>query len=384
MAAPRQLATKEETFAALAAQFNFSERVRDKIIDCGCETLSDFTYMVNSEDEVKTVFIDTLANLDGPRIQAARLRHAWVACKALMESLKSSKAQAVVVEDEESLLPQDELLDLKAMWFRRYHLKPEPGCMPSDRLISKVVRSLRKHTLEVMDLWSVRSLTHQRIHGQKRRRIADGLFVQEVDDTEDAGVKNWAAYLKKLDIYLCALSIAGCRPVDPAPVSPETAASESTEYVLIPYDLLLRYRTRAEDLASRISDSQKLRVVSQLDVQERGEWSARFGGGGRTLGSVIFAVMRDRDALWIGASPVADLGGSAPSSSVAAPSASPGVSLSLRDGTKLCDAFQKGKCPHSGKSCPSGAHRCGKVKGSGRPCGSFAHGASSCDNKKLR
>eukprot|EP00438_Fugacium_kawagutii_P020457 Skav206762 [mRNA] locus=scaffold167:384381:393045:- [translate_table: standard] len=182
---------------------------RGDLIDWGCETLSDFTYMVNSEDEVKTVFIDTLANLDGPRIQAARLRHAWVACKALMESRKAAKTQAVVVEDDESLLPQDELLDLKAMWFRRYHLKPEPGCMPSDRLISKVVRSLRKHTLEVMDLWSVRSLTHQRTHGQKRRRIADGLFVQEVDDTEDTGVKNWAAYLKKLDIYLCALSIAG-------------------------------------------------------------------------------------------------------------------------------------------------------------------------------
>ena len=114
-----------------------------------------------------------------------------------------------------------------------------------------MVRSLRKQAFEVMDLWTVRSLAHQRTHGQKRRKVGEGLYFTEDDNTEDIETHCWTAYLKKLDIYLCALSIAGCRACTTAPSTLETVASDSTNYVDIPYDLLLRYKARAEELASR-------------------------------------------------------------------------------------------------------------------------------------
>ena len=86
MNAPRQLATPEETFTALCAQFDISEPVKQCLLKQGCKTLSDFRFMVNDENEVKTLFIDPLRELEGARLQTARLRHAWTAYKALIDS----------------------------------------------------------------------------------------------------------------------------------------------------------------------------------------------------------------------------------------------------------------------------------------------------------
>eukprot|EP00435_Cladocopium_sp_Y103_P005363 s7605_g1.t1 len=96
----------------------------------------------------------------------------------------------------------------------------------------------------------------------------------EVDDSEE-GRRNWATYLKKLEIYCLPLSIAGIKPVEPPPTEPETINSESTKYVIVPLAALMRYKARAEELAGRVGESQRLQLVSQLDGQERAEWSAR-------------------------------------------------------------------------------------------------------------
>ena len=385
MNAPRQLATPEETFTALCAQFDLSDAVKQCILKQGCKTLSDFRFMVNDENEVKTLFIDPLRELEGARLQTARLRHAWTACKVLIDSQQVQSAQPVSIEDEDALLPSDELQDLKAIWFKRYHLKPDPSVMPNDRLISRLVRSLRKQAFEVMDVWTVRSLAHQRTHGQKRRKVGDGLYFTEDDNTEELETHTLTAYLKKLDIYLCALSIAGCRACTTAPTTPETMASDSTNYVDIPYDLLLRYKARAEDLASRVQENRKLTLISHLDGHERAEWSARLGAQSEGLGKLIQTIMQERNALWIsgaaGAGPAGVSSGSG--GSTAAPSVpSEGVSFSLRDGTVLCPDFQKGKCGVSARECPKGAHRCGKTLTTGRVCGSFGHNPKTCSNRK--
>ena len=89
-AVPKQLGTPEDTFTALALQFNFDQRIKDKIIELGIRTLAEFRHYARNEDEVKRLFIDTIT---GPsyeemqgRLQSARLRFAWTACKALLDS----------------------------------------------------------------------------------------------------------------------------------------------------------------------------------------------------------------------------------------------------------------------------------------------------------
>ena len=85
---PKQLATPEDTFTALALQFNFEQRIKDKIIELGIRTIAEFRHYARSEDEIKKLFIDTIKDpayeeMQG-RLQAARLRFAWTACKALL------------------------------------------------------------------------------------------------------------------------------------------------------------------------------------------------------------------------------------------------------------------------------------------------------------
>ena len=124
-----------------------------------------------------------------------------------------------------NLLPTSELDSLKEAFYKRLPPPSRASPVPIRPLaqLNKLSRQLHRGQLEVMDLWSVRSLTFQRTYSQKRRKVGEGLYLQE-DDTEEDMSKT---YLMKLETYLLALAIVGCRPLDPP-----TAA---------PYDTLFRY-----------------------------------------------------------------------------------------------------------------------------------------------
>ena len=88
-APPKQLATPEDTFTALAAQFNFDNRIKDKILELGIRTLAEFRHYPRTDEEVKKLFVDSLTpSLDDipARLQAARLRFAWNSCKAMLDA----------------------------------------------------------------------------------------------------------------------------------------------------------------------------------------------------------------------------------------------------------------------------------------------------------
>ena len=46
----------------------------------------------------------------------------------------------------------------------------------------------------------------------------------------------------------------------------------------------MRYKNRAEELAGRIGENQRLVLISQLDGHERAEWSAQYGAPHDALG----------------------------------------------------------------------------------------------------
>ena len=167
-APPKQLSTPDDTFSALAAQFNFDNRIKDKILELGIRTLAEFRHYPRTDEEVKRLFVDSLTPPleDNPgRLQAARLRFAWNSCKAMLDAGHAAASLPPAPTEDETLLPTSELDSLKEAFYKRYHLHPEPRQFPSDRLLSKLSRQLYRGQLEVMDLWSVRSLTFQRTQG---------------------------------------------------------------------------------------------------------------------------------------------------------------------------------------------------------------------------
>ena len=168
--------------------------------------------------------------------------------------------------------------------------------------------------------------------------------------------------------------------MEPAPSAPESLGSDSVNYVQVPYDILLSYSSRCHDLILRTPEGRRLQLVQHLDVEERGQWAARCTGH-TTLGNIIGAIMRERDALWLaGSLPAPSLttgaspGGGTPAKSPPADAGPVGsVVFSLRDGTQLCQAYQRNQC-RAKKNCPRG----GVVLQSGRVCGSFQHSPSGC------
>eukprot|EP00435_Cladocopium_sp_Y103_P021555 s228_g5.t1 len=382
-----------ELFEKLADDFKFDRRVVDRIMDLKLESLSDFRHYVTEESELEKAFIDGVADLPNPRVQLSRVRHAWSSCVAEAKVGEVRKqTEASRHEDEEAVLPSDKLEELKTRFWQRYHLCLTPSEWPSDRLLSRLAKSMDKRNLEVMDLWTVKSLLHQKSSvGSKRRRVGDNLYVQ--DSEEDSvleGGTDLAAYFQRMRIYFMGLAVVGASPCRHAPASPEGLGADSTEYVTVPWDLLLKYCTRAETTAANImASASRLGAIQKLDLEERGEWCHRFSTQvSKSLGTVIKEVFVEREALWKVA--VAPGGSRAPPEPVLPPatrtSSSTGSGLKivsqLRDRTRLCQAFNAGTCNATGRECSQGAHRCGHLLKGGRVCGSFGHNGLNCSNKQ--
>ena len=76
-------------FDKLAADFNFDVKLVDKFLALGLSDLSDFRYFVHSENEIETAFVTGADGLANPRLQVARLRHAWTSCVAMKRWTRS-------------------------------------------------------------------------------------------------------------------------------------------------------------------------------------------------------------------------------------------------------------------------------------------------------
>ena len=384
---PRQLSNPKETFEALAAQFGFDVRIAQAILDHGVTDLETFSWLFTKPEEVGPALVDPFKDMDKPLAQVAKVRRAWAACKAYVSSREASRSRASA-DDLDEALAGNELADLKNTFFRRYRMTYPPDILPSDRLVSRLYREIQKRCLTMKDVLTVFTLFQQKTSAPKRQRLADNLYVGL--DLEDSSrrQKTWNDYLDALYIYCLALAMAGCAPTDPPPSAPEVLGADTCEYVGVPLDVIMRYRFRCKRAIMGVMEPQRYIQLVSLDEAERSEWVARFCQGTDTLGKVIDQVYRERDAHWSVVRTVpADPHRAAPSSASASASHGRGQARSkfaeaLRDGTRLCQAYQSGQCSNqSGKGCSKGEHRCGVLMKSGRVCGSRAHIGEQCDSR---
>ena len=265
-------------FEKLADEYKFSSKIVDKFVSLKLESLADFRFFVEPESEIEKAFIDGIPDLDQPRLQLARVRHAWSACVAETKAGEARKMkEAEKADDEEFVLPPGRIDEMKQAFFKRYHLCLTPGEWPSDRLLSKVWKQLDKRSLEVQDLWLVKSLTYQKTTPVKKRKVAEGLWAQDdTDDHDREGGTDMSSYFQRMRIYFMALAIVGASHRQGAPGAPETLGVDSANYVLLPWDLLQKYQVRAEKAAGQSPLASRIQAIIQLDTEERAEWAHRF------------------------------------------------------------------------------------------------------------
>jgi len=192
----------------------------------------------------------------------------------------------------------------------------------------------------------------------------------------------------------------------------EAFGNDSTKFVKVPWDVLQLYHFRASRTVMSVPEASRLTWLEERDIAERSAWVSQYREGDETLGQVVQAVMEKRGAHWD--TPIQSMAprpstplqpqqprevqtpmkqkrgqqeglgkqkGEPPTPSSTPNKMQPGtIATALRDGTVLCQDFNKNKCDTKGSSCSKGVHKCAKVSRGGRPCGMPFHGAHNCRN----
>ena len=402
--APVDKDSKEATFAALVADFELDDKVKELLLDGSMENLEDFRYYFADEKEIDAFVAldDTLRRGPAPdmKIQIARLRRAWAAVRqdGLRRESRNTTSSVAELDD---LLEEGTLREVKLQFWKRYKMRYPVEVSPSDQLLSRCYREMDKRLLTVYDIWKVKTLRHQVMTTKKRKQVGTDLYTFEDEAEEKSGTHDVEEYLAMLYTYLLALSIAGSNKVQGAPVE-EAFGSDSTKLVKVPWDVLQSYYFRASHAAMSVPEAARLTWLEGKDTAEQATWVSQFREGDEPLGQVVQSVMEKRGAHWD--APIQNV---VMSPSPAFPPQQPravhdpkkqrqgqqeppfspripekikpsAVPAAPQDGKTFCPDFNRGKCYTKVPSCDKGLHKCSKVVRGGRPCGMSNHGAHNC------
>eukprot|EP00971_Amphidinium_carterae_P346958 6488727-Amphidinium_carterae.1 len=140
----------------------------------GVESLEDFKYLFTTEAEISPAVIDNITDLERKPLMAARLRQAWHSVQTAQSLADAQRKRGREAEDLDALLPEQDLTNLKTLFWSRYKLDFSVSTEPSDFLISRISRELQKRLLQVHSVWRTKTLTHQLKQERKKQRVAEG------------------------------------------------------------------------------------------------------------------------------------------------------------------------------------------------------------------
>lgn len=171
---PVNKGNKEETFIALAKDFNFDDTIKKLFLDGSMEDLDDFRYYFSAEGEIDA-FVAAEATLKDSalKIQISRVRRAWAAVR--QEGVRRENRNSISsIAQMDDILEEGTLRDVKVNFWKRYKLKYPSEVCPSDQLLSRCYRELDKRLLTVFDIWKVKlkTLLHQVCPPRRGRRWA--------------------------------------------------------------------------------------------------------------------------------------------------------------------------------------------------------------------
>ena len=225
-----------------------------------------------------------------------------------------------------------------------------PEIHPADTTISRVAREMQKaHALRLQHL-EVKTLQFQLTTSQKKRKLSEGLFLEDGEDDEVVthDVDN---YLDRLFTLLLAYAMAGCSGATGAPDAAQelNLGADTVKFVNVLMDVVYKYYFRAKRTVTGLPASQRMQWLQAKDVEERSEWVSKFRESTMSLGQVISEVYTSRDAHWSAPGPAtpekkttAPTAASTATPSKVQPSASP---LKLGE----TDQWQTGGDGHEGR-----------------------------------
>ena len=387
---PAQGGTPQELLEKLGANFSLDPIVVEGLIKAKIQNLEEFRFFFDSDAKVET-WLNKISLGEDKAIQVARLRRAWHAVGLYFSNFEQDRSK-VQTSDLDSLLDDAELRTAKQAFWIRYKVRYPTELYFGDSTVSRVTRELTKRMLCVTSVWKVKSLQWQLTTTSKKRKLGEGLYTEEPDEEEPCP-RDYESYPDRLMTLMLAYALGGVTPIAGAPAAKdeEQLGADTTKFVHVPLDVVLKYHARAKRSCYQLSAGRRLAWLQSRDLEERAEWVSLFRESTKSLGEIIVEVYNRRDAHW--AAPPGNEPMTPPAKTPPAAAASTPPPLSkfviggeihgkqfarvMRDGVQLCQAFQRGECKAKG-ACKGGAHRCGIVLKKQRVCGSSSHGASQC------
>ena len=227
---PREGGTPEQSLASLGINFNLDDVIVKGLIKEKIANLEEFRFFFHDGSQVET-WVTKIGVTDDKMVQLARLRRAWSAVSLFYQTAEQDRSK-VVTADLDSMLDEGELRDSKTAFWKRYRLKFPTEVHPADTTVSRVSRELSKRMLCVFNLWKVKTLQFQLTTNQKKRKLGENLYTEEVDEDEPCS-HNVESYLDRLYTLLLAYAIAGVAPPQGSGVDATkeaTLGADSTEF----------------------------------------------------------------------------------------------------------------------------------------------------------
>ncbi len=365
---------------ALGTSFKVSDAVVEYLWNeppqgLGLADLADFEHFASCDADVDNL-VAKIPNIPDAVRQAARLKRAWHAVRAAAAETVEIKKRGESAVDLDELLPDRDLTDLSRAFWYRYKQTFPPTIDPSDLVVSRLVREIRKRLLSVRDLAWVKPMSHQLTSARKRTKISDSvpIYVEQGADADMGGQsRDPTQYLEGLRTLAIAYAKAGVTKLPNAPAEEEFGMDQNL-FVDVPLDTVMRYVYRAERQANRVPYTLRYDWLRRRDEEERMKWVEVFRNSSLTLGATITLVYTQRENMW--EPPEA---GSASSSSIPRAITNPqqgqrsdgesgtvgSWASALKSGSKLCMKYQRNLCKNN--RCPD-KHACAVVVKKNRIC----------------
>ena len=402
-------------FKDLGEKFRLHEEVVKYLLNTvQLASLEEFGRLVTTEEAIGAL-VAKIPDLEGPELQTARLRMAWCGVRQAMTSSEVQKRRGAEAEDLDDMLGREALDNIKDAFWLRYKESYEPEEEPSDALVSRLHRELCRRLLTIRDVWATRTLAHQLRSERKRSKLTEDISIIETEREVEANpYKSMAIFISLHAVIMLAYARAGGLKREGAPER-EPRGSDTTKYVQVPKDVVMRYHRRLVARAQRLSELgvPALEWVQSRDEAERSAWVKEFrDSDSLSLGEVIRNTFTRRDGMWaIDEEGIRDRKkrdadqrrsdirrnqdrsrsrhkssdkrkGDGKGSDKASDRDKHDFTVvgEFRNGVKLCGAWNKGRCT---EPCPDGKkHICNReLRQAGRACG-LNHKATSCTNPK--
>ena len=388
------------TLDCLGKNFNLDSQVVEALLKSRIQNLEEFRFLFEDEGKIEP-FLAKISLGEERLVQGARLRRAWTAVSLFYKQADQDRSK-VATSDLDTMLGDGELRDVKTAFWQRYRMRFPPDIHPADATLSRVSRELTKRMLCVFNVGKVKTLQYQLHTTQKKRKLADNLWMEAAEEEEEVTPRDWEGYMDRLHTLMLAYAMAGIGAVSStgSATSDNQLGADSSAFIQVPLDITMQYYFRAKKQSSLLPHGQRLTWLEARDVEERSEWIAKFRESTRSLGAIIKEVYTARDAHWVPpatttpsslnktATPLkqqAKPPGKEPNSpsqfQLGKPIQGRSVAKVMKDGTRLCQGFQHKQCKGPKNGCPNGAHRCGAVLRGERVCGAPGHGAAECRAK---